>query len=357
MEEIRLVVRRALEAQRLLRENRHYRDELRERHRVENLVGQATPMVAIYKLVARVAGLDTTVLILGETGTGKEMVARAIHYASARADRPFVVVDCAALPESLFESELFGHERGAFTGAVTARRGLLETAVGGTCLLDEIGELSLPLQGKLLRVLQERTIRRVGSSESIPVDIRFVAATNRDLRKLVEEGRFREDLYFRLDVVTMTVPPLRERAEDVPLLAQHFLQKYATLTGKAVRGFARETLDLLTRHDWPGNVRELEHAVERAVALASSDLLLPDDFPAQIGSGAPAAPGLPRAGMTLEEVRRWYVGTVLGSSTGRRPRARRGEPAPARDAHPRGTRGAGRRRRRLCRDVGAGRAG
>jgi DNA-binding NtrC family response regulator len=323
MEEIRLVVRRALEAQRLLHENRHYREELRERerHRVENLVGQSTPMVAIYKLVARVAGLDTTVLILGETGTGKEVVARAIHYASTRADRPFVVVDCAALPESLFESELFGHERGAFTGAVTTRRGLLETAAGGTCLLDEIGELSLPLQGKLLRVLQERTIRRVGGSEPIPVDIRFVAATNRDLRKLVEEGRFREDLYFRLDVVTMTVPPLRERAEDVPLLAQHFLQKYTTITGKAVRGFARETLDLLTRHDWPGNVRELEHAVERAVALASSDLLLPDDVPAEIGRGAPPAPGLPRAGMTLEEVRRWYVGKVLEDAGGNKLRA------------------------------------
>jgi DNA-binding NtrC family response regulator len=321
MEEIRLVVRRALEAQRLLHENRHYREELRERNRVENLVGQSTPMVAIYKLVARVAGLDTTVLILGETGTGKEVVARAIHYASARSDRPFVVVDCAALPESLFESELFGHERGAFTGAVTARRGLLETAAGGTCLLDEIGELSLPLQGKLLRVLQERTIRRVGSSEPIPVDIRFVAATNRDLRKLVEEGRFREDLYFRLDVVTMTVPPLRERAEDVPLLAQHFLQKYTTITGKAVRGFARETLDLLTRHDWPGNVRELEHAVERAVALASSDLLLPDDVPAEIGREASPGPGLPRAGMTLEEVRRWYVGKVLEDAGGNKVRA------------------------------------
>ena len=321
MEEIRLVVRRALETQRLLRENRHYRDELRGRHRVENLVGQSAQMVAIYKLVARVAGLDTTVLILGETGTGKEAVARALHYASPRADRPFVVVDCAALPENLFESELFGHERGAFTGAVATRRGLLETAGGGTCFLDEVGELSLPFQAKLLRVLQERTIRRVGSSEPIPVDVRFIAATNRDLRKLVEGGRFREDLYFRLDVVTLTVPPLREREEDIPLLAQHFLEKHAAATGKPVRGFARETLDRLGRHDWPGNVRELEHAVERAVVLTSSDLLLPDDVPADVGRAGSPGPGLPRARMTLEEVRRWYVDKVLAEAGGNKLRA------------------------------------
>ena len=278
-------------------------------------------MVEIYKLIARVAALDTTVLILGETGTGKELVARAIHYASARADRPFVVIDCAALPETLFESELFGHERGAFTGAVAARRGLLETASGGTCLLDEVGELSPALQAKLLRALQERTVRRVGSNELIAIDVRFLAATNRNLRKAVEEGRFREDLYFRLNVVTMIVPPLRERPEDIPLLAQHFLSKHAASPGKAVRGFARETLALLERHAWPGNVRELEHAVERAVALASSELLLPDDFPPGLREPGPRGLALPRPHMSLDEVKRWYIERILTETGGNKLRA------------------------------------
>ncbi len=321
MEEIRLVVRRTLEAQRLVRENQQYKKELRERYRVENLVGQSPRMVEIYKLVARVADLDTTVLIQGETGTGKELVARAIHYASPRGDRPFVVVDCASLPESLFESELFGHERGAFTGALTARRGLLETAQGGTCLLDEIGELAPSLQAKLLRVLQERAIRRVGGNESIPVDVRVIAATNRALRKGVEEGAFREDLYYRLNVVTITVPPLRERMQDLPLLAQHFLDKYARATGKPITAMARETVARLASHQWPGNVRELEHAIERAVALASSTVLLPDDLPPEIDAAPGPEPRLPSERMTLEEVKRWYASRVLEASAGNKLRA------------------------------------
>jgi DNA-binding NtrC family response regulator len=321
LEEITLVVRRALEAQRLLRENRQYRQELRERHRPDSLVGHSPPMVDIYKRIARVGNLDTTVLILGETGTGKELVARLIHYASPRADRPFVVVDCAALPETLFESELFGHERGAFTGASAARRGLLETASGGTCLLDEIGELSVPLQAKMLRAIQERTIRRVGSNEPLPIDVRFIAATNRDLRQDVKDRQFREDLYFRLNVVTIVVPALRERPGDIPLLAQHFLDKHAATTGKTVRGFARESLDLLTRYPWPGNVRELEHAVERAVALTSSDLLLPDDFQTDLKELGPPGPALPAPHMTLDEVKRWYVERVLSEVAGNKLRA------------------------------------
>jgi two-component system response regulator AtoC len=321
MEEIKVVVRRTLEARRLARENDQFRHELQDRYGVQNLVGQSPSMVEVYKLVARVAQLDTTVLILGETGTGKELVARAIHYASPRAHGPFVVVDCTALPEALFESELFGHERGAFTGALSARRGLFETAAGGTCFLDEIGELSPALQAKLLRALQEQTIRRVGGNERIPVSVRIVAATNRDLKKRVDEGSYREDLYYRLNVVSIVIPPLRERPEDVPLLAQHFLDKYTRASGKAIKGFARETLARLSEYHWPGNVRELENAVERAVALSSAELIMPDDLPAHVREDPSAPLVVPGTRMTLEEVKRWYVGKVLQEVGGNKVRA------------------------------------
>jgi DNA-binding NtrC family response regulator len=321
IDEIKVVVQRALETQRLVRENLRYRQELTERYGVENLVGQSPAMVGIYKLVARVAPLDTTVLVQGETGTGKELVARAIHYASPRAARPLVVIDCTALPETLFESELFGHEKGAFTGAGTSRRGLIESADGGTCVLDEIGELSPALQAKLLRVLQERVVRRVGGNEAIPVDVRMIAATNRDLRKQVDAGAFREDLYYRLNVVTISVPPLRERRRDVPLLARHFLDKYARAAGKSATGFARETLDALTAYAWPGNVRELEHAMERAVALASSPLILPDDLPPEVHATPPPSFAMPPGRPTLDELRRWYVAAVLEEVAGNKVRA------------------------------------
>jgi two-component system, NtrC family, response regulator AtoC len=321
MEEIRHTVRRTLEAQRLTRENQHYRAELSERYSVEHLVGQSPEMVGVYKAIARVTDLDTTVLVVGESGTGKELVARAIHYASPRAGRAFVVVDCAALPETLFESELFGHERGAFTGAVAARRGLLETAEGGTCLLDEVGELSPALQAKLLRALAERAIRRVGGNDVIPLDVRIVAATNRDLRKAVEEGRFREDLYYRLNVVTITVPPLRDRRQDIPLLAQHLLARFTRATGKPLRGFAKETVALLTSHPWPGNVRQLEHAIESAVALSASDIIVPDDLPPDV-RGAPDEPLAPhRPRMTLEEMKHWYVQRIVEEADGNKARA------------------------------------
>jgi two-component system response regulator AtoC len=320
MDEIRLVVRRTLAAQQILREHRDYRQELRDRYRMENFVGQSPDVVAIYKLVARVARLDTTVLITGETGTGKELVARAIHYASHRSERAFVVVDCTALPETLFESELFGHERGAFTGAVAARRGLFETASGGTCLLDEIGELSPTLQAKLLRVLQERNLRRLGGNDLIPVDLRIIAATNRKLKKLVEEGRFREDLYYRLHVVTIAVPPLRERMDDIPLLVRHFLEKYARAAERPMPLVSPETMALLTAYAWPGNVRELEHALERAVALGPSPLLLPDDLPPEV-RGAAADPTTPKSALTLEEMKRWYVTKVIADCGGNKVRA------------------------------------
>jgi len=310
MEEIKIVVRRTLEGRRLARENLRYHQELQDRFGVQNLVGQSPAIVEVYKLVARVADLDTTILIQGETGTGKELVARAIHYASRRAGGPFVVVDCTALPETLFESELFGHERGAFTGAFSSRRGLFETAAGGTCLLDEIGELSAPLQAKLLRALQEQAVRRVGGSDWIPVNVRMIAATNRDLRKRVEEGAFRDDLYYRLNVVSITVPPLRERPQDVPLLAQHFLDKFARSSGRPAKRFAPETLEILGAYHWPGNVRELGNAIERAVALSSLDVLMPEDLPPPPLQHRPSLV-IPAPTMTLEEVKRWYVSRVL----------------------------------------------
>jgi DNA-binding NtrC family response regulator len=321
VDEIKLAVRRVLETQRLVRENREYRQELRSRYSVEGLTGQSPEMVAIYRLVARVAALDTTVLIQGETGTGKELAARAIHYASPRAERPFVAIDCAALPETLFESELFGHERGAFTGAVQSRRGLLETADGSTCFLDEISELSLGLQAKFLRVLQERVLRRVGGNEPIPVNFRLIAATNRDLRKRVEDGSFREDLYYRLNGVTITMPPLRERGADIAILAHDFMQRYAAAAGKRLEGFTPEALALLSGYRWPGNVRELEHAIERAVALARSAVILPEDLPPEIRAESARPPELPARRMTLDEVKRWYVATVLEEANGNKVRA------------------------------------
>jgi two-component system, NtrC family, response regulator AtoC len=321
MEEIKLVVRRGLEARRLERENRQYRAELKERYRVDNLVGQSAPMIGVYKLIARVAALDTTVLVLGETGTGKEVVARSIHYASPRSHHPFVVVDCTSLPDTLFESELFGHTRGAFTGAVATRRGLLEAAEGGTVLIDEIGDLSAPLQAKLLRVLQERAVRRVGDNESVPIDVRIIAATNRDLKQRVVAGAFREDLYYRLNVVTITVPPLRERLDDLPLLAQHFLQKHARAASKPVKGFARETLAALTRYPWPGNVRELEHTIERAVALASTSVLIPDDLPLDVRGSSSVPDAWPERPKTLEELKSWYVDTILRQTRGNKAQA------------------------------------
>jgi transcriptional regulator with PAS, ATPase and Fis domain len=261
------------------------------------------------------------VLVHGETGTGKELVARAIHEASHRAGGPFVVVDCTSVPEGLFESELFGHERGAFTGALSARRGLLETAAGGTCFFDEIGELSPSMQGKLLRVLQEQAVRRVGGNDWIPVNVRIIAATNRDLGERVAHGDYRQDLFYRLNVVAIGLPPLRERGQDVPLLARHFLDKYARLAGKSSLEFAVETVAVLSAYHWPGNVRELENAVERAVALSSSELIMPEDLPAQPREGAAAPVVVPGARMTLEEVKRWYVSKVLEDMGGNKVRA------------------------------------
>ena len=250
----------------------------------EGIVGRGKPMLDVYRMVARVAPTLSTVLVHGETGTGKELVARAIHRASRRADRPFVTVDCGALAESLLESELFGHVKGAFTGAVVDKRGFFEAASGGTCFLDEIAGISSCMQARLLRVLQEHEVRRVGGTDSVAVDVRIIAATNRDLAALVAEGRFREDLFYRLSVVTIGLPPLRERREDIALLARHFLESYAAANDRPVLGISPAALALLEGYSWPGNVRELEHAIEHAAALTASPVILPEDLPSQVGA-------------------------------------------------------------------------
>jgi Nif-specific regulatory protein len=256
-----------------------------------NLVGSSPPMERVYQLVRRLARTDTTVLVTGESGTGKELAARAIHLNSPRARRPFVAINCSALSETLLESELFGHERGAFTGAVTQKKGRLEIADGGTLFLDEIGELAPILQSKLLRVLQEREFERVGGTRPIKVDIRLISATNRNLGADVRAARFREDLYFRLNVVSIAMPPLRERRSDIPLLARHFLNRFGPKAGRRLTGFSTSALTCLQTYDWPGNVRELENAVERAAVLGSCEEILPDDLPEQIAEAACAAAG------------------------------------------------------------------
>jgi Nif-specific regulatory protein len=254
----------------------------------ESLVGDGPRMKEVYQLLGKVAPSESTVLIEGESGTGKELLAVALHRNSPRSSRPFIAINCAAIPEALLESDLFGHERGAFTGAATLKKGRLEIADGGVVFLDEIGELAPSLQVKLLRVLQERSFERVGGTHTIQVDIRLIAATNRDLEEAVRKGDFRQDLYYRLAVVTITMPPLRERKEDIPILVRHFVQKYAKRCKLKPKPVSREAMAALVNHDWPGNVRELENAIERALVLGSSDMVLPEDLPESLLEHAPA---------------------------------------------------------------------
>ena len=270
-----LWIRRLLDLERehLREENDHLRRELQERYDFPNLVGTSAAMREVYEQIAQVAVTDTTVLIRGESGTGKELIAHAIHYHSPRARGPFIRVNCAALPESLIESELFGHERGAFTGALARKRGRFERAHGGTIFLDEVGELSPATQVKLLRVLQERTLERVGGHETLAVDVRVIAATNADLEALMRQGRVREDLYYRLNVFAIFVPPLRDRKADIMLLADHFVQRFATEQRKRVRRISTPAIDMLMSYHWPGNVRELENAIERAVVVCRDGVI------------------------------------------------------------------------------------
>jgi DNA-binding NtrC family response regulator len=276
---LRLTVRRTLRGARMLKENLLLRSELEECHggRYE-LVGQSEPMRQIHDLVRRVAPTDSTVLITGESGTGKELVARAIRDNSPRADKPFVTVDCGSLVGALFESELFGHVKGSFTGATSLKHGRFELANGGTIFFDEIANVSPDIQGKLLRVIQEREFTRVGATQAIPADVRILAATSRNLPDEIREGRFREDLFYRLCVVPIILPPLRQRREDIPLLAEHFLRKHNGCRREPVRGFAAEAMEALRKHDWPGNVRELGNAIERAIILAQGDMITSADL-------------------------------------------------------------------------------
>jgi two-component system response regulator PilR (NtrC family) len=305
IDEARLVVKKALEKKLLTVENQRLRSELRTQARQRVLIGNSAAMQRVYELMAQVAPARTSVLVCGESGTGKELVARGIHDLSDRREKPFVAINCGAIPENLLESELFGHVKGAFTGAVQNKPGLFEVAHGGTLFLDEVGELPQTLQVKLLRALQEKTIRRVGGNADTTVDVRIVAATNRDLHAEAQAGRFREDLYYRLNVIQIVLPPLRERMEDAPLLAQHFLDKFAREQGKPASRFSEQALARILAYDFPGNVRELENTVERAMALCRGETIEAEVLPAALLAPRPASaatPQLPAAGGSLDDL-------------------------------------------------------
>ena len=314
------LLRRAIERRRLREELRHARRApAPSADAIENIAGRSHRMLEVFKTVARVAPGRTNVLILGESGTGKELVARALHRQSPRAQRRFVPVNVSAIPEGLLESELFGHVRGAFTGATSSRRGLFEEAHLGTLFLDEIGDLSSPLQAKLLRVIQDHRIKPVGGNEEIEVDVRVVAATHRNLEEMVRTGSFREDLYFRVNVISISLPPLRERPEDIPDLLEHFLRKFELETGHLAPRVAGDVVGLLSRYPWPGNVRELENIVERAIQLSPEGVITADSLPSRFHGLAVA--DLHRGPATLEEMIERYVGQVLEFTGGNRTRA------------------------------------
>lgn len=330
LEELKKTVARALGQNKLRPSRREDLEEIEGWHQFGTVVGRSPAMVKVYKTIARVAPTKSTVLILGESGTGKELIARAIHQHSSRAARPFVAVDCGALTETLLESELFGHVRGAFTGAMSDKKGVFEEAEGGTCFLDEINDINLNMQAKLLRVLQEHEVRRVGAAKSIKVDVRVIAATNKELKHLLSKGALREDLYYRLKVVSIHLPPIRERLEDIPSLAEHFLRRYSHDAGKPVAGISDEAMKLLVGYPWPGNVRELENVIDRAVALSHQPLLTPEDLPLEVQKGKDSRfshsvaqaeefvfPGTP----TMDEVKRRYILHVLGLTNGNVSRA------------------------------------
>lgn len=279
LDEVKIIIRQALEKRSLSQENVQLKKELNSRYSFENIIGSAPPMLRIYDMIKRIANTRSSVLITGESGTGKELIARAIHYNGALKDKPFVTINCGAIPENLMESEMFGHKKGSFTGAIADKKGLFEVANTGTIFLDEVGELPLSMQVKLLRVIQEGTFKRVGGTDDIHVDVRIISATNRNLETEVKSGHFREDLYYRLNVIQLGCPPLRERREDTPMLANYFLEKFSALLGVKVKKISNEAMELLKRYHYPGNVRELENIIERTVALEPGNVILPESLP------------------------------------------------------------------------------
>jgi DNA-binding NtrC family response regulator len=304
-DELSLAVKRAFEHRRLVAENKYLREELLRKFEFDNIIGESDPVKVVCELIKRVAPTDATVLIAGESGTGKELVARALHNNSRRRDKNFVVVDCASLAQSVIESELFGYAKGAFTGAAEAKQGLLERADGGTLFLDEIANINLEVQAKLLRVLQEQEFKRVGDSRSRKTNIRFVAATNKNLEKLIKEGLFREDLFYRLDVFRISLPPLRERREDIPLLARYFLNIFAKRMHKEVEGFSAEATSLLKEYDWPGNVRELKNMVERLVIMVDDTVAHSSEVSYALGGKThQMAASVPKTAEEMKKVRR-----------------------------------------------------
>jgi DNA-binding NtrC family response regulator len=327
VEELEVVLQKAIEKKGLLKETRHLRERLEHKYRFDNLVGESPEMLTVFKAIRQVAPSSASVLLLGESGTGKELFAQALHQNSPRRLKPFVRVACAALPETLLESELFGHEKGSFTGAISARAGRFEAADGGTLFLDEIGDISPNVQVKLLRFLEEREFERVGGNKTYKVDVRIVAATHRDLKKKLEDGSFREDLYYRLNVIEIDIPSLRTRPSDIPILAQHFLRKYAEANGKEMEGIADEVMALLLAHPWPGNVRELENAMERAVVLAATPTLGPLHFPTlrkvapELSGSDAGALGVRIPGSTLAQLEREAILRTLEAVEGSTSRA------------------------------------
>jgi len=322
---LKMKVREKIENRQLKQENVLLKRTLGLSHQFSNIIGRSEAMLEVFKMIETVSRTNSTILLTGESGTGKGLVAQAIHFHSLRRDKPMVSLNCGAMPENLLESELFGHMRGSFTGADTNKKGLLEAAERGTVFLDEIGEMSAVMQVKLLRVLQERRFRRVGGLEELQADIRVIAATNQDLARAISEGRFREDLYYRINVIPIALPPLRERREDIPLIAEHFLAKYTEQMEKEISGITHEAMKLLVQHDWPGNIRELENVMERAVALELSPAILSESLPAAIRGESPrsvAAPveGLPEAGFDLEahvkEIEMSYISEALKRAGG-----------------------------------------
>jgi two-component system response regulator PilR (NtrC family) len=322
---LKMKVREKIENRQLRQENLLLKRTLGLSHQFSNIIGRSESMLAVFKMIETVARTNSTILLTGESGTGKGLVAQAVHFNSLRREKPMVSLNCGAMPEALLESELFGHMRGAYTSADSNKKGLLEVAEKGTVFLDEIGEMSAVMQVKLLRVLQERRFRRVGGLEELTADIRVIAATNQDLTKLIADGRFREDLFYRINVIGITLPPLRERREDIPLLAEHFLTKYAEQMEKPLAGISHEALQLLVNYDWPGNIRELENVLERAVALEATPTVLADSLPASVrGESAraaqPPADALPEAGFDLEahvkEIERSYIAEALKRAGG-----------------------------------------